>query len=221
MTNKLTLFWYILYRFNARMQPVHLPPPQFGLQPLAAGQKCTKLPRCNSSPVNLPLHFPATWSRFVQSTIQIFTEMWSRFVGEAIQIFQVEIPNFLWRQSVDYRRAQRAPSWIFWNFPIMYFSIFRKAFLYFSWRGAYLWIHGVCDSKLDRQRHLILGLGGVLSCIYIKPISAWLKNGRLRGARILANLTRRHSGHAGLCPGWIMLMLFYNDDKERYCTGFI
>ena len=142
------------------MQPVHPPSVWLAASLAAAGQKCTKLPRRNSSPVNLPLHFPATWSRFVPTTIQIFTEMWSRFVGEAVQIFQVEIPDFLWRHSLDYRRAQRAPSWIFWNFPIMYFSIFRKAFLYFPWRGAYLWIHGVCDLKLDRQRHLILARGG-------------------------------------------------------------
>ena len=111
------------------------------------------------------LYFAATLSRFVPTTIRIFQEIWSRFVGEAVQIFQPEIPDFLWRHSLDYRRAQQAPSWIFRNFPIMYFSIFTKCLCIF--RGVSL-----CDLKLEGQRNLMLGH------IYIKPISGWLKNSR-------------------------------------------
>ena len=120
------------YRFNVRCKALSL-----SCSPLVVLDRNAQ--NCHAAippSLNLPLHFPATWSRFVPTTIQIFTEMWSRFVGEAIQIFQVEIPDFLWRHSLDYRRAQRVPSWIFWNFPIMYFSIFQKAFLYFRWRAS-------------------------------------------------------------------------------------
>ena len=114
------------------------------------------------------LYFAATWSRFVPTTIRIFQEMWSRFVGETVQIFQPEIPDFLWRHSLDYRRAQQAPSWIF-----QLSGIFQLCISVFStkclciFRGVSL-----CDLKLDGQRNLMLGH------IYIKPISGWLKNSR-------------------------------------------
>ena len=99
------------------------------------------------------LYFAATWSRFVPTTIRIFQEMWSRFVGEAVQIFQPEIPDFLWRHSLDYRRAQQAPSWIFRNFPIMYFSIFHKVSLYFPWRIS-VWFKVGGTEEFDARAYL-------------------------------------------------------------------
>ena len=138
------------YRFNVRCKALSLscnPPVQL------LDRNAQNCHAAIPPSLNLPLHFPATWSRFVPSTIQIFTEIWSRFVGEAIQIFQVEIPDFLWRQSVDYRRAQRAPSWIFWNFPIMYFSIFHKVSLYFPWRIS-VWFKVGRTAEFDARAYL-------------------------------------------------------------------
>ena len=145
------------YRFNVRCKALSLSCSSLVLQLLDRNAQncCAAIPL----PLNLPLHFPATWSRFVPTTIWIFSDMWSRFVGEAIQIFQVEIPDFLWRHSLDYRRAQRAPSWIFWNFPIMYFSIFQKAFLYFPW-SWHLWIQGSVWFKVGPTEVFDPGSGG-------------------------------------------------------------